>query len=55
MGVIGDTEGCIGDRLVGEVTEREERLSESEVEDLLSTMVESFMDGCEDGWEGCCW
>jgi len=42
MGVIGETEGCIGDKLVGDVTVKEERLSEREVEDLLSTMVLSF-------------
>ena len=42
IGVIGETEGWMGDKLVGEVTVREERLRESEVEDLLSTMEESL-------------
>ena len=47
MGVIGDTEGWTGDRLVGEVTVREERLRDKE--DLVSTIGESFMlDCCED-------
>ncbi len=52
MGVIGDTEGCIGDRLVGEVTESEERVRESE--DLLSTMVASCMH-CWEVFCCCCW
>lgn len=40
IGVIGEMcefgwgEGCMGDRLVGEATDREERLSESAVEGL---------------------
>ena len=56
MGVMGDTEGCIGDRLVGDVTESEERLSERLVEDLLSTMAESFMEVEEElFWVCCCW
>ena len=50
IGVIGETEGCIGDKLVGEVTLREDRLSESDVEDLLSTMAESL----SADWDDCC-
>ena len=53
--MIGDTEGCIGDRLVGEVTEREERVSDKDVDDLPSTIAESLMLDCEEGWELCCW
>ena len=32
MGVIGDTDGCMGERLVGEATLKLDRLSESEVD-----------------------
>ena len=53
MGVIGDTEGWTGDRLVGEVTVREERLREREVDDLVSTMAESVKLDWEDCWEDC--
>ena len=53
MGVIGDTEGWTGDRLVGEVTVREERLREREVDDLVSTMAESLRLDWEDCWEDC--
>lgn len=51
IGVIGETEGCIGDRLVGEVTLKEDKFSESEVEDLPSTMEELLSEDCEDCWE----
>ena len=61
MGVMGDTwelacvegwgEGLIGERLVGEVTEREERLREREVEGLVSTMDESLRADCDDCWD----
>ena len=40
--------------MVGEVTVREERLRDKDVEDLLSTIGESFMLDCEDGWEDGC-
>lgn len=53
IGVIGDTEGCIGDKLVGEVTLKEDKLSEREVEDLLSTIDESLSVDCDDCWEAC--
>ena len=49
MGVMGDTEGWTGDRLVGEVTVREDKLRERE--DLLSTIAESLRLDWEDGWE----
>lgn len=42
MGVMGDTDGCIGDRLVGEVTVKLDRLSEREVDERWSTMLDSF-------------
>ena len=51
MGVIGDTEGWTGDRLVGEVTVKEDRLRDREVEDLLSTIAESLRLVWEDCWE----
>ena len=47
MGVMGDTDGCIGDRLVGEATVRLDRLRERDVEERWSTMVGSFW---LDGW-----
>ena len=52
IGVNGETDGCMGDRLVGEVTDKDDKLRESEVEDLLSTMVESVKEDCEDCCDG---
>ena len=43
MGVIGDTEGWTGDRLVGEVTVREERLRERAVLSPGLSVMESDM------------
>lgn len=57
MGVSGDIcdpgcgDGCIGERLVGEVTDKEERLRDSAVEDL-STIPPSFSPDCPGA---CCW
>ena len=52
MGVMGETEGWMGERLVGEVTVRDERLRDREVEDLLSTMAGSLSADWEFCWEG---
>ena len=57
MGVIGDMcefgwgDGCMGDRFVGEATDREERLRERAVEGLSV----SFIVFCVFivGWDGC--
>lgn len=42
MGVMGDTDGFIGDRLVGEVTLKPDRLSDNEVDCLESTILDSL-------------
>ena len=52
--MMGETEGWMGDRFVGEVTLSEDRLRESDVEDRLSTIADSPAEACEDDCACCC-